>query len=78
MSRQVHAIVLAAGGGERMGGDLPKQFMEVAGRPLLAHALIPFETHPGITGITLVLPADQGRPPIKGKFLLMGKILLPQ
>jgi len=58
MSRRTHAIVLAAGEGERMGGDQPKQFMKIAGRPLLAHALIPFETHPDITGITLVLPAD--------------------
>ena len=58
MSQQTHAIVLAAGSGERMGGALPKQFMEIAGRPLLAHSLIPFETHPDIVGITLVLPAD--------------------
>lgn len=58
MSRRASAIVVAAGGGERMGGDLPKQFMEVAGRPLLVHSLVPFEAHPGITGITLVLPAD--------------------
>ena len=44
MSLRTHAIVLAAGGGERMGSSQPKQFMEVAGRPLLAHALIPFAT----------------------------------
>jgi 2-C-methyl-D-erythritol 4-phosphate cytidylyltransferase len=34
-----HALVPAAGRGERFGGDLPKQFVAVAGRPLLAWTL---------------------------------------
>lgn len=32
----VHAVVPAAGRGERFGGETPKQFLEVGGRPLLA------------------------------------------
>lgn len=33
------AILLAAGSGRRMGGDVAKQYMELGGRPLICHAL---------------------------------------
>ncbi len=59
MSWAADAIVVAAGEGLRMGGDQPKQFLEVAGRPLLAHSLMTFEVHPRVAGIFLVLPADR-------------------
>jgi 2-C-methyl-D-erythritol 4-phosphate cytidylyltransferase len=59
MSWRAHAIVVAAGEGLRVGGDRPKQFLGVGGRPLLSYSLVAFETHPRITGITLVLPAGQ-------------------
>ena len=35
----IWAIVPAAGRGTRFGGDVPKQYLDVAGRPLIAHAL---------------------------------------
>jgi 2-C-methyl-D-erythritol 4-phosphate cytidylyltransferase len=31
------AVVPSAGRGTRFGGDVPKQYLEVAGEPLLAH-----------------------------------------
>ena len=34
-----YAIVVAAGSGKRMGAPLPKQFLEVKGKPLLMHTL---------------------------------------
>ena len=37
------AIVLAAGSGKRMGGDVPKQFMTICGKPLLYYALKTFQ-----------------------------------
>lgn len=37
------AIVLAAGKGTRMGSDVPKQYMEVNGKPVLIYALESFE-----------------------------------
>jgi len=52
------AIILAGGSGERFGGTLPKQFLEVAGRSLLEICLERFRDHPGIDGIILVSPAD--------------------
>lgn len=40
-----------------MDSEVPKQFMEVAGRPLLVHAIIPFEAHPEVASVTVVLPS---------------------
>jgi 2-C-methyl-D-erythritol 4-phosphate cytidylyltransferase len=37
--REVGAVVVAAGLGERLGGERPKALVEVAGRPLVAHAV---------------------------------------
>jgi 2-C-methyl-D-erythritol 4-phosphate cytidylyltransferase len=34
-----YAVIVAAGSGKRMGAPLPKQFLSVAGRPLLMHTL---------------------------------------
>lgn len=40
---KVLAIVLAAGKGSRMGGEIPKQYMEVAGKPLFMYSLMAME-----------------------------------
>ena len=37
------AIVLAGGSGKRMGGDRPKQYMELGGKPLIFYSLKTFE-----------------------------------
>jgi 2-C-methyl-D-erythritol 4-phosphate cytidylyltransferase len=51
-----YAVIVAGGKGTRMGGDLPKQFLTLGGRPVLFHSVITFmETFPGIH-IILVLP----------------------
>lgn len=36
---KIFALIPAAGNGSRMGGDLPKQYLPLGGRPLLYHAL---------------------------------------
>ena len=41
-----------------MGGAIPKQFLELCGKPVLAHTLELFERHPRIDGIYLVVNAD--------------------
>lgn len=53
------ALVTAAGAGHRFGGPQPKQFVEVAGRPLLYHVLLPFLTHRAIRGAVLTLPEKE-------------------
>lgn len=54
-----YAIIVAGGKGERMGGDTPKQFLELAGKPILMHTLEKFQqTIPSIE-IILALPENQ-------------------
>ena len=50
-------IIPAAGSGRRMGGTISKQYLELAGKPILAHTLTLFESHPLIDHIYLVVPA---------------------
>ena len=42
------AIVFAGGSGARMGSGLPKQFLEINGKPIIIHTLEIFEEHPEI------------------------------
>jgi len=49
------ALVVAAGRGERFGGAQPKQYMPLAGRPLLHHSLSALARHPSITGVRAVI-----------------------
>ncbi len=46
MSDRITAIVLAAGRGRRMGSRIQKQYMQLAGQPLICHALRAFEKSP--------------------------------
>ncbi len=52
------AIILAAGRGTRAGGDLPKQWQALAGRPVVAHALAAFA---GMPRILVIHPDDRAR-----------------
>ena len=52
------AIIVAAGRGTRAGGDLPKQWQTLAGRPVAAHAIETFAAHPAISQLILVLHPD--------------------
>jgi len=53
------AIIVAAGSGTRFGGTIPKQFLEIGGKPLLIHTIEKFENCPQINEIVLVLAAGQ-------------------
>lgn len=52
------AIVVAAGKGTRLGGDRPKQFLELAGVPVIVHTLRQFERSKQINEVITVLPAE--------------------
>jgi len=53
------AIVPAAGRGTRFGGEVPKQYISVAGQPLIAYSLLALLAHPGVEGAVVVLaPGD--------------------
>lgn len=57
---RVTAILLAAGRGTRMGSGIRKQFMELAGRPVLSWSLSVLALSPIVTEIVLVIPAGGG------------------
>ncbi len=49
-------IIVAGGSGSRMGGDLPKQFLELKGKPVLMHTIERFYGYNNNLHIVLVLP----------------------
>ena len=51
----VRVIIVAGGEGRRMGGELPKQYQMLAGRPVICHTLGVFQSHPSIDSIALVV-----------------------
>ena len=51
---QVSAIILAAGRGARMGGLEKKLYLDLAGRPILAHTLMVFQQCPLVDKILVV------------------------
>ena len=53
------AIIVAGGKGVRMGADIPKQFIEVQGKPVLMHTLETFRRYDASMPLILVLPAVQ-------------------
>lgn len=53
------AIIAAAGRGSRMVSDRPKQFLQLAGTPLIFRTLKAFEQCESIQEIIVVLPADE-------------------
>lgn len=53
-----YAVIVAAGSGTRMGGDLPKQFMLVNDKPVLYYTLKTFLNSFDDMQIVLVLPVD--------------------
>jgi 2-C-methyl-D-erythritol 4-phosphate cytidylyltransferase / 2-C-methyl-D-erythritol 2,4-cyclodiphosphate synthase len=55
---RVAALIVAAGRGSRFGGDLPKQYCQLAGKPVLAHTMAAFADHPLITLVQTVIHAD--------------------
>ncbi len=52
-------IIPAAGFGSRMGAQQPKQFLSLAGMPILVHTLRVFLDHPLLSVLVVVLPPDQ-------------------
>jgi 2-C-methyl-D-erythritol 4-phosphate cytidylyltransferase len=54
----IDAVIVAAGSGTRLGPDIPKAFVSLAGKPLFLHSLERLDTHKSIYCIALVTPPD--------------------
>lgn len=57
MSKNI-AIIFAGGSGARMGSGLPKQFIEIGGKPIIIHTLEIFEDHPLVDLIYIACRED--------------------
>ena len=67
----VGVIIPAAGFGTRMKAALPKQFLELAGEPILVRTIRVFLTHPLVHSVVVALPAEHlesGRKQILSSF----------
>lgn len=53
-----YVILLAGGVGKRMGGEIPKQFMEVEGKPIIVYTIERFQRNPQIDKIVVVCVKD--------------------
>jgi 2-C-methyl-D-erythritol 4-phosphate cytidylyltransferase len=58
---ELYAVIVAGGSGKRMGADVPKQFLELAGRPVLMHTIERFKSFNHSIEIITVLPENQLR-----------------
>ena len=56
---QVTALIVAAGSGSRMEGDVPKQYRLLGGKSVLAHAVDALTSHPRIDAVRVVIGAGQ-------------------
>lgn len=72
-TRALWCVVPAAGRGTRVGGDRPKQYQLLAGRPLIEHTLTRLAAHPQVAGLLVTLAA--GDPHWSGPETLHGKPL---
>ncbi|MDX2312748.1 MAG: 2-C-methyl-D-erythritol 4-phosphate cytidylyltransferase [Gammaproteobacteria bacterium] len=52
------AVIPAAGIGSRMGGEIPKQYLPLLGRAVIAHTLECLCNHPRISGVVVAIAAD--------------------
>ncbi|MFL5728412.1 MAG: 2-C-methyl-D-erythritol 4-phosphate cytidylyltransferase [Cytophagaceae bacterium] len=59
MTLQKYALIVAGGSGSRMNSELPKQFIPIAGVPILIHTLKKFIDYSSDIRIILVLPEQE-------------------
>ena len=59
MQSRTSALIVAAGSGTRAGSDIPKQYVSIAGKAVLAHAIDALAAHPRIDEIRVVIGAGQ-------------------
>lgn len=57
-AQKIAAVLPAGGLGTRMGGPVPKQLMELHGRPLWRYSIDTFLNHPKVGHVVLVVPKD--------------------
>ncbi len=56
MARDLHLVILAGGSGTRVGGEVPKQFRDVGGKPLLAWSVLGLGACERVASLTVTCP----------------------
>lgn len=56
---RIVALIVAAGSGSRVGGELPKQYRHVRGQPVLRHSYAALSAHPDISAVYVVIGEGQ-------------------
>lgn len=56
---KVTALIPAAGMGKRMAAGINKQYLDLGGRPVLAHTLDLFENAPFVDDVIVIVPEDE-------------------
>jgi 2-C-methyl-D-erythritol 4-phosphate cytidylyltransferase/2-C-methyl-D-erythritol 2,4-cyclodiphosphate synthase len=54
------AVIVAAGAGLRAGGERPKQYCPIGGKPVLRHSVEAFLRHPGVAQVQVVIGEGHG------------------
>jgi 2-C-methyl-D-erythritol 4-phosphate cytidylyltransferase/2-C-methyl-D-erythritol 2,4-cyclodiphosphate synthase len=63
------ALIVAAGSGQRLGGELPKQYRSIGGKPMLRHSVEALIGHPRVDAVRVVIgegQQDQARSALAG------------
>ena len=55
---KVAALIVAAGRGHRFGGEIPKQYCDLDGEPVLRHSMLKFVEHPDVNAVVTVIHPD--------------------
>ena len=58
LPRDIGVVIVAGGRGARVGGEVPKQYREIGGIPMLLRAIHPFASHPEVAHVVVVLPPE--------------------
>src|SRR4030042_770342 len=61
LNMKLYAVIVAGGTGKRMHAEVPKQYLELAGKPVLMHTLERFKAFDESIEIITVLPENQIR-----------------
>jgi 2-C-methyl-D-erythritol 4-phosphate cytidylyltransferase len=56
LTAKVLVIIPAAGGGSRFGGEIPKQFVTLGGKPILQHSIEKFLLDPVVARVIVAIP----------------------
>jgi 2-C-methyl-D-erythritol 4-phosphate cytidylyltransferase len=59
LTHKEYALIVAGGKGVRFGSSLPKQFVELKGKPVLLHTIEAFYRYAADIHVVLVLPAEE-------------------